>query len=461
MNTQDLSLHDLGRELRAGFGGRIVSPTDRDYDDIRTIAMGNFDRRPGLIARPRTAADVAAAIAFARDNGLELAVRSGGHSGAGHGSTEGGLVIDLRDMKALEIDEKARTAWAETGLTAGEVSTAVTERGLVVGFGDAGSVGIGGITLGGGVGYFVRKLGLTIDSVLAAEVVTADGRDLTADKDANADLFWAVRGGGGNFGVVTRLKFALNPLPAFTGGMMILPATPEAIDGFLAAADAAPEELSTILNVMPAPPMPFLAAEWHGKPVLLAMLAFAGDGEAADRALRPFRELGTPLADFVKTGGFVQQMYPPEQPGFRPKAQLRTFMIDAIPQGVGDKVLAAVGRSDAMMRAVQLRVLGGAASRVPVADTAYAHRSARLMGVAVNMYTDDAEIATRRAWAQQTAGELAGPDAAAYVNFLGDEGPDRARAAYPGSTWDRLRHVKAKYDPQNLFRLNQNIPPAV
>ena len=458
MTVTDNVLPLLHPALSREFGGRLVAPGDADYDALRMVMAGDIDRRPAIIARPRTARDVSRAVLFARDNGLELAVRSGGHSGAGHSATEGGLVIDMREMKALAIDEDARTAWAETGLTAGEVSAAVTERGLVVGFGDAATVGIGGITLGGGVGYLSRKHGLTIDSVLAAEIVTADGSIRTIDADSDPDLFWAIRGAGANFGVVTRIKYALNPLPAFTGGMLVLPATPETIDGFLAAAQAGPRELGTIANVMPAPPMPFLKPEDHGKPVILAMLAFAGDDAAAQAALKPFRELATPLADMVKPGPYMQ-MYPPEDPSYRPVVVMKNRYLGELSPGLGATILDRLGQIGGM-RAVQLRVLGGAIADVAPDVTAYAHRAAPAMAQIV-AFVDGPDRADKLAWVEAAAAAL-GPEGSdvAYVNFVGDEGPERVRAAYPGATWDRLRQVKAKYDPANLFRLNQNIPPA-
>ena len=256
-NSIESAIKTLGNEL----DGRLILPTDADYDQARTIVSNSADKRPGVIVRVKTAGDVQRTINAARDRGIELAVRSGGHSGAGHSATEGGIVLDLRDMNAVAIDADAKTAWVETGATAGQLTTAAAAHGLVVGLGDTGSVGVGGITLGGGVGYLVRKWGLAIDSLLAAEVVTADGLLLSADPDTNADLFWAIRGGGGNFGVATRLKFRLHELPAFTGGLLVLPATPDVVASFIAAAEAAPEELSTIFNVMPAPPLPFLPAK--------------------------------------------------------------------------------------------------------------------------------------------------------------------------------------------------------
>src|SRR5918996_1163864 len=260
---------------RPGPKGAVIPPWDPDYDEARSVFVGGIDRRPALIARPTDASDVARIVTAAREKGAELAVRSGGHSSLGHSVSEGGVVLDLHDMRAIEIDAEARTAWAETGLTAAEYTVAAGSHGLATGFGDTGSVGIGGITLGGGVGFLVRKYGLTIDDLLAAEIVTADGEILQADEESHPDLFWAIRGGGGNFGVATRFKFRLNEVPAAVGGMLLLPATPETIAGFIAESEAAPEELSTIANVMPAPPMPFVPPEHHGKMVVMGLMCFA------------------------------------------------------------------------------------------------------------------------------------------------------------------------------------------
>lgn len=446
--------------IPAGFSGRTIRPGDADFDLLRLVANGAIDHRPTVILRPRSGTDVALAVGYARDAGLPLAVRSGGHSGAGHGVTEGGVVIDLRDMKALSIDAGGQTVTAEAGLTAGEVLGPVTEKGFILGFGDASSVGISGITLGGGIGYVVRKHGLTIDSLLAVEIVTADGQIRSVDAEHEPDLFWALRGGGGNFGVATRFTYRLNPLPAFTGGMLILPATAETVSGFLAAAEAAPEALSTIANIMPAPPMPFLPEALHGKLVIMGMMAFAGDAAAAEDALMPFRALATPLADMVKPGSFMQ-MYPPEDPSMRPMTAIRTFYTDGVDRAVAGELLARLEASDAPMRVAQLRVLGGAAARVPSDATAYAHRDRRILGAAVAFCTGKDDVPGRQKWVVGLAELLMGRSAAgAYVNFLSDEGEARVREAYPQATWDRLRQVKRRYDPQNLFRLNQNIPPA-
>ena len=256
-------------ELRTDLTGQVIAPGDADYDRARTVVAGGIDRRPAVIVKVADVDDVVGVVRLARETGLELAVRSGGHSGAGHSVTEGGIVLDLSDLKGIDIDVDGRTAWAETGLTAADVTRALAPHGLAIGFGDTGSVGIGGITLGGGVGYLVRRFGLTIDDVLAAEVVTADGEVVMASEESEPDLFWAIRGGESNFGVATRFRLRLHEISEIVGGMLVLPATPEVITGFLEAAQAAPDELSTIANVTLAPPMPFIPEEAHGNPIVM------------------------------------------------------------------------------------------------------------------------------------------------------------------------------------------------
>jgi FAD/FMN-containing dehydrogenase len=446
-------------QLRSALRGRVITPDDADYDELRQVAAGAIDRRPAAIARPVDAADVARVVDIAREAGLPLAVRSGGHSNAGHGVVDDGIVIDLREMKALDIDVEGRTAWVETGMTAGEYTTAAAAHGLATGFGDTGSVGIGGITLGGGVGYLVRKLGLTIDSLLAAEVVTADGQLRRVDAESEPDLFWAIRGGGGNFGVATRFKFRLHELPSFVGGMLLLPLTADALAGFIAAAEAAPEELSTIANVMPCPPMPFVPEDRHGELVILAMMGFAGPADEGERVLAPFRALATPIADMVRPSPYPD-MYPPEDPDYRPIAVARAMFLDRVDKEAADRIVRDLAASPATFSAVQLRVLGGAMSRVPVDATAFAHRRSRIMGIVVAFSDAPEDIPGRKAWVESLSSALHQGDNGVYVNFLDDEGEERVRAAYPGATWDRLARAKASYDPGNLFRSNQNIPPA-
>jgi FAD/FMN-containing dehydrogenase len=446
-------------QLRDTFDGRVIAPGDASYDEARSTFYGGFDRRPQVIIRPANADEVKRVVSLARETGLELAVRSGGHSVAGHSVCDGGIVLDLSEMRALDIDAEQRVAWAETGLTAGAYTAGTARYGLSTGFGDTGSVGIGGITLGGGVGYLARKHGLTIDSVLAAEVVTADGELLHVDENNHPDLFWAIRGGGGNFGVVTRFKYRLHEVTDVVGGMLMLPATAETIAAFIAEADAASDELSTIANVMPAPPMPFVPAEFHGQLVIMALMCHAGPVDAGERALVPFRNLATPVVDMVRPMPYPE-IYPPDEEGYHPIAVGRTMFVDTITRQTAAVIIDHLRESTAQMRVAQLRVLGGAVARVPADATAYAHRTSRIMVNIAALCQDAEEVAQRTPWVNGFAAALRQGDGGAYVGFLADEGAERVRAAYPGPTWNRLAAIKAKYDPTNLFRRNQNIPPA-
>jgi FAD/FMN-containing dehydrogenase len=445
-------------------GGRVITPGDASFDEARTIFYGGFDRQPAAIVRVRDASDVSQVVSLARENGLELAIKSGGHSLAGHSTTDGGIVLDLSEMKDLQIDLSGRTAWAQTGLTAGEYTAATAVHGLATGFGDTGSVGIGGITLGGGVGYLVRKHGLTIDDVLAAEIVTADGELLKVDSESHPELFWAIRGGGGNFGVATRFKFRLHEVGTIVGGMLVLPASPETIASFIAEAQAAPEELSTIANVMVAPPMPFLPQEVHGELIILAMMVYAGeDVDEGERVIAPFRALAEPVVDMLKPMPYPQ-IYPPEEGDYHPTAVGRTMFLDSVDLAEAETIVEYLSTSEAPMRVAQLRVLGGAMARVSAQATAFAHRSAAIMANVAAFYEATEERAARARWAREFEEALRQGEGnkgdGVYVNFLG-EGEGRVRSAYPGSTWEKLVEIKGRYDPTNLFRLNHNIPPAI
>ncbi|MFN8380259.1 MAG: BBE domain-containing protein, partial [Anaerolineae bacterium] len=342
----------------------------------------------------------------------------------------------------------------------GEVTSELGKHGLVVGFGDTGSVGIGGITLGGGVGYLVRKFGLTIDDVLAAEVVTADGQTLSVNANHHPDLFWAIRGGGGNFGVVTRFRFRLHYLPQVVGGMLFLPATPDTIRRFVELAEAAPEELSTIANVLAAaPPMPFIPAEAHGKPVIMAVMTYAGEAAAGEKAIAPFRGLATPYADMVRPITYPE-MYQPDPEDYHPLGATRNMFLDTFGPHEVDVIFEHFGKSTAMMTVAQIRVLGGAMARVPNDATAFAHRNRRIMVNLAGLYGNPEERAKYESWVTDFMEALRQDSSGAYVNFVGNEGENRIREAYPTATWERLRAVKTQYDPGNLFRLNQNIPPS-
>jgi FAD/FMN-containing dehydrogenase len=443
--------------LRDSFDGRVTAAGDAGYDQARKVFYGKYDRRPAAVVRPADAAEVARVATLAADTGLELAVRSGGHSLAGHSTSDGGIVLDLSELTALDLDLDGRTAWAQAGLTAGAYTTAVGGHGLATGFGDTASVGIGGLTLGGGVGFLVRRHGLTIDNLLAAEVVTADGRVLQVDAESHPDLFWAIRGGGGNFGVATRFRYRLHELPSIVGGMLLLPGSPEVIEALMATAAAAPEELSLIANVMVAPPMPFLPPAAHGQLVVMALLCYAGDAEAGERAVAPFRALAEPIVDMVRPMPYAG-LFEPADDMEVVEESTRTMFMDAFDARAATTILEQLQATTAPMAVAQLRVLGGAMARVPADATAFAHRDRPIMAGVGCVYQDAGERATHEAWADGFAAALRGGPGA-YVNFLSNEGTDRVREAYPGPTWDRLVEVKRRYDPGNLFRLNQNIPP--
>jgi FAD/FMN-containing dehydrogenase len=445
-------------DIRASFNERVIAPGDGEYDAARSTFYGGIDHHPAVIIRVKNADEVTRVISLARETRMELAIRSGGHSVVGHCVSDGGIVLDLSHMRDLQIDVEGRTAWVEPGLTAGEYTHAIGAHGLATGFGDTGSVGIGGITLGGGVGYLVRKYGLTIDDLLAAEIVTADGQLLHIDADSHPALFWAIRGGGGNFGVATRFKFRLHEVPSIMGGMLFLPATADTIASFMALAEAAPEELSTIANVFTAPPMPFLPEANHGKPVIMAMLVYAGDPVEGERVVAPFKAIATPFADMVQPMKYPD-IYQPEQGDYHPLATSRTMFVDHIDRAVAQTILDHINASTASMSGTQLRVLGGAMARIPVNATAFAHRKSKIMVNVAAIYNEPDQKATHEAWVEKLAAALQQSDTGAYVNFLGHDGEERIRAAYPNETWERLATIKAQYDPTNLFRLNQNIPP--
>lgn len=453
-------IEDQIEMLRSFVRGSVITPESCDYDSVRQLAHLNFDGRPLAVIRVANANDVATIVNFAVATDLPLSVRAGGHSTAGHSVNNGGLVIDLRNLRGVEIDEVAQLGWFGAGLTAGEIIAAIEPRGLVIGFGDSASVGAAGLTLGGGIGYLTRKLGLTHDSLVAAEIVTADGDVRVIDADHEPDLFWAIRGGGGNFGIVTRLCYRLHPLPELIGGPLILPATPEVISGFVTAADHAPDELTAIALVMPAPPLPFIPAELHGRIVVMAMMAYAGGADAAARALAPFRELAAPLADLVGPLPY-SALFIPEPPGLRLACAVRTTYVPAISLSEAERLIAALERGDAPMRMAQIRVLGGVLSRMAPDATAYAHRDQAAL-VAVLSLSPEADSADRRQerWVEDSIAIFGESGRGGYVNFLANEGTERVHAVYPGAFWDRLRAIKAKYDPDNLFRANQNIPPA-
>lgn len=440
--------------------GQIIGPHDSGYDAARDVRAGDVDRRPAVVLRPADAGQVARGVALARESGLDLAVRGGGHSAAGFGVCEGGVVLDLSRLRTLEIDARAGTAWAGTGLTTGEYTDAAARYGLATGFGDGRTVGIGGITLGGGIGLLSRRHGLTIDDLLAAEMVTADGDLLRVDEQHHPDLFWAIRGGGGNFGVATRLKFRLHELDGVYGGILVLPAAPDILEEVIARAEAAPDELTTIVNVWTAPPFPFIPEGYHGRPIILAVLCYAGPAAVGERVVNRFRAIAPPLADMVRATPYPG-MFPPEDPPQRLISTARSLFLDRVGPATAETILEHTAASDALVAGAQLRVLGGAVARVPSEATAFAHRQGRVMAHLSAVYTGPADADRHEAWADEFRAAVRPAGRGAYANFAGAMTPDRVRAElYPGATGERLGRIKARYDPANLFRSNHNILPA-
>jgi FAD/FMN-containing dehydrogenase/pimeloyl-ACP methyl ester carboxylesterase len=438
--------------------GRVIGPGDVDYDEARKVFYGGPDRKPAAIVRVVGSSDVARVLTFARERGVELAVRSGGHSVARHSVVNGGIVLDLGEMKGLAIDPEGHSAWAETGLTAGEYTTATAAYGLATGFGDTGSVGIGGITLAGGIGFLVRKNGMTIDNLLAAELVTADGRTLHADAESHPDLFWALRGGGGNFGVATRLKFRLHEIDRIYGGMLCMPATVDTIVSLVEKMATSPDELSAMVNVMKAPPMPFIPEEHHGRPLVMVLVAHCGEIGEGEQFVDRLRKISPPIVDMARPMRYVES-FPPEQNEFHPVAANRTMFAESIGRDEALSIIEHLEASSAFMALAHLRALGGAMGRVPNDATAFAHRDRSLLVNVTALYESADQQAEHEAWVADLSGMITGVPGA-YAGFLGGDGLARINEAYPASTWMRLVDVKKRYDPDNVFRLNHNILPS-
>jgi FAD/FMN-containing dehydrogenase len=446
--------------LAAALGDRLLTPSADGFTETAAVFLGGPERIPVAVARVRTTDEVAAVVAAARDAGLPLAVRSGGHSFARHGLADGGLVLDMRLMDGIEIDAEAGVGHAQGGVLAGTYITAAGERGLATGFGDTGTVGITGLALGGGIGYLSRLDGLTADNLLGAEAVLADGRVVQANAEENPDLFWALRGGGGNFGVVTRLDLRLRELPLVTGGMLAWPAEPGTLATVLATLAEAPEKLSGMVNVMTAPPMPMLPAEVHGKPIVMALVCFAGPASEAEAVFAPLRALDTVF------DGVSEISYPEMFVAGGPEGGASA---DARPGFLGEGVWApdetwaaaaieAVSGAQHGPAVVNLRPMGGAIAGVDPAATAFAHRDAAWMVTVQGMALGLDGVPALREWVASTSGTL-GVAGRGYVNFMANATPQDVSDAYPEATLARLREVKRAYDPTNLFAANHNVAP--
>ena len=446
--------------LQSRLAGQVITAESAGYDAARRTIFLNIDRRPLAIVKAASAHDVAATIGFAREHSLPLTVRSGGHSIAYHSVVDGAIVLDLSEMKKISIDPVARIARVQPGATSGDLAGPAHEHGLALSTGDTHSVGMGGLITGGGIGFMARKYGLAIDNVLAAQVVTADGEILTASEEEHPNLFWAIRGGGGNFGVVTEFTVRLAPVGQILGGLLMLPASREILRGYLEVAQAAPDDLTTIANLMHAPPEPFVPQEWVGKPVLAILICWTGSLEDGERALAPLRALATPVVDAVRPMPYPE-IYRFTDPQASPQViAIRSMFANSLSDATLDEALAAVERATSPFSLVQFRVLGGAVERVPEEATAFAHRRQPYLLLVLGLWLDPAEDAERHtAWTEALWQAVRDDGDGVYVNFLQDEGADRVRDAYPPATHERLTVIKRRYDPDNFFHFNQNISP--
>jgi FAD/FMN-containing dehydrogenase len=464
MGTETDLKQSAGGDLAKSFQGELVWPADTAYDEHRAIWNGSIDRSPAVIARCSGEADVVAGVGFARDSGLPVAVRGGGHSFPGHSTCDDGIVIDLSPMKAIRVDPEARTVRAEAGVLLGELDRATQEHGLAVPAGIVTHTGLAGLTLGGGIGWLQRKYGLTIDQLTSARVVTAGGEVVTASETENPDLFWGLRGGGGNFGVVTEFEFRLNPLgPEVLAGPIfwLIEESPQVLRFYRDWIADAPDELMTNVMHRKAPPADFVPEDLHGRLVVAVTCCWAGEIDAGEKVIRPLRELGTPVLDLCKPKPFLehQSMFDPSFPHGR-WYYMRACDVAELSDEVIDITVEHSMRIRSPLTSWPIWQQGGAIRQVRDEDTAFEGRGA---GHTFNIFaaTDGEDgFDEEREWVRGFWAALEPFHTGVYVNFLMEEGAERVHEAYGGEKYERLRRLKRDYDPDNLFRLNQNIPPA-
>jgi len=450
--TSSTHLNPSLQSFGTGLSGTVIRRGDAGYDQARRVWNGMIDRSPAAIFRCSSTADVVAAVNFAREEGLALAVRGGGHNAAGLALVDDGLVIDLSGMRGIRVDAGKRVAYVQGGALWRDLDAATHAHALATTGGVISSTGVGGLTLGGGLGWLMRQHGLACDNVLAVEIVTADGQVQRASATENPDLFWAVRGGGGNFGVVTNFEFRLHPMRTLYAGMLVFPGpqAPQVLRRYREVAENAPDELTVFAALMTSP---------DGQPITAILPAYNGPTAKAEAAVKPFRDLG-PVADQVQ-----EMPYPALQSmlddGFPSGLHVywRSDFLKGLPDEALDTLVDRFNAITSPLSALLIEQFGGAVARVPADETAFAQRDAMFNLAIVSRWTDAATAATHTDWARQTSAAIR-PFASGgvYVNYLGEEGADRIKAAY-GPKYEKLVAVKQKYDPNNLFRVNQNIQP--
>jgi FAD/FMN-containing dehydrogenase len=452
------------QKLISNLRGELILPGDAAYEAERKVWNGSFDSYPAAIMRCVDVEDVKTAVNVAREQAMTLSVRSGGHSIPGYGTNNGGLVIDLSGMKTITVDPVRRTARLEPGLTWGEVAKTLQPFELAMTSGDVGSVGVGGLLLGGGIGWMARSYGLTIDNLRSVELVTADGQLRRASADENPELFWGLRGGGGNFGVATAFEVNLHPGGTILGGAVFYEATEaeRILQEYVRIATAAPDALSTEVMLALAPPAPFIPPDKQGKPMVGILICYTGDINEGEQVVAPLRQIATPIADLI-----VPMPYPDlfaltaigEVPGLQHHG--RSLFVETFSDEIVHTLVEATQAVMSPETMVSLRVLGGAMSRVAPEATAFAHRDKQGMVLITHYGALSLDAASLHTRTEQIFQALSPYASGVYAGFLANEGEQRIRQAYPPETYERLVALKNQYDPNNLFRLNQNIPPTV
>jgi FAD/FMN-containing dehydrogenase len=457
-NTQPDTKLDI-QALRAELTGELLTTESAGYHECRRMHDPTIDNRPGVIVRAASAKDVATVVGYASRAGLPVAARSGGHGLSDDMFVDVAIMVDLSLLKGVSINADEGTARVQAGATSGDLAGPAHAHGLALTTGDTSSVGIGGLATGGGIGFMVRKFGLTIDNLISAEVVTADGSILTASETENADLFWAIRGGGGNFGIVTEFEFRLARVGQILGGAIVFPATREVVRGYVDYAPDAPEDLTTIGELVLAPPAPFIPAEWVGKPVFLILVCWTGAIEEGEKALEPLRKLATPVVDIVAPMPYPAIYNLTAEAAVPHGNSVRSLFQREISDDCIDKMIAAMPAAKAMMNMVQIRGLGGALAAVPAEGTAFSDRDARYLTTVIAVWADENEDATpHRDWIRSLYDQIKHEASGVYVNFLETETYERIQECY-GENFERMVELKRKYDPANMFRFNQNIKP--
>jgi FAD/FMN-containing dehydrogenase len=440
------------QDFRASLRGQVVLPGDADYDDARKVWNGMIDRRPALIARCAGIGDVSRAIRFARNQNLLLAVRGGGHNVTGAGTCDSGLVIDLSPMKAVQVDSERCTARVEPGATWKDFDEEAQQYGLATTGGLISSTGVAGFTLGGGIGWLVRKHGLACDNLISAEVVTTDGQLVRANASENPDLYWGLRGGGGNFGVVTAFEFALHPVATVVGGVVAhpLPSARKVLHFYRHFIATAPEELTTLVNFATTP---------EGKQIIGIAACYAGPVEQGAEVMRPLKAFGPPAMDMMGPLPYtaLQQANDPRAPAGLQNYWKAAFLRDLSDEAI-DAIIEYATHVTSPLSMIHLHQLGGAMNRVAADATAFGHRDSEFVVNIIGMWQEPGDNEQHIDWARGLFAALQPYAHGAYINFLGDEGQERVRSAY-GLNYERLVALKNKYDPTNLFRLNQNIRP--